>query len=114
MADKMDKLIAEYGVALDGDTITTPGKFEGENASILYWYDAMMNGDGDVIDCPDCEQDDDSVSCLDCTLRNEGDQFEIFPADRDELDIPEDAKYAVLWHSEQGFEHLEYIHESIA
>jgi hypothetical protein len=72
----------------------------------------MLEGDGDPIYDNEGEEsaavnagdyEGDSYAVI-------GDQFVI--NDRDRIDcetIPMEAIYAILWHSEQGFEHLEYV-----
>jgi hypothetical protein len=32
-----------------------PGKFEGESAATFYFYDAMLNGDGEILQLSECE-----------------------------------------------------------
>lgn len=43
-------LAKEYGYTVSAaNTIVSPGKFEGEHVSTLYFWDCYMNGDGDLV-----------------------------------------------------------------
>lgn len=76
--------------------IRDPGKFEGEHQDIIYWHDAVMDGGGFVV------WDEDTETCA-------ADFFEITDEDRANLSHPDKCrKYAILWHSDLGFESLEY------
>ena len=74
---------------LSSGIITDPGKFEGENWQILYWYDALMSG-----------FTDDSGDAWDAMKVTEEEKliFNLDPA----------AEYAILFHSDTGFVGLEY------
>jgi hypothetical protein len=83
------QLAQEQGFALRNDIITNPGRFEGEHVSILYWEEAMMNGD--------------------CTHEEEFAEFTITPDDLAACPgIPADAKHARLTHHDSGFVTLSY------
>lgn len=86
MAQLQDYTVNTHGI------ITSPGKFESEHVDVLYWYDALMNGDGDG----DPEQDDIWTMA-------------ILDTDRAVcLSIPPAATVAQLWESDSGFVHLSY------
>lgn len=72
-----------------------PGKFEGEHWSIVHWYQAMLDGMGD-----EPFYDGDDVAA---------DVFEVSDVERAAFMLDESDQFAVLWHSGQGFESLEYI-----
>ena len=92
MTQHMQKLAEGYTLSPKG-TILNPGKFEGEPVAILYFWEAMLNGMSDNGD-------------------SNFDAFDLIPSDRLVCDsIPADAMRAYLYHSEQGFEHLEYSTE---
>jgi hypothetical protein len=72
---------------------STPGKFEGENPETAYYYDAMMNGDGEIISFGENE-----VYTI----------FEISEEEKDVFDLHVDMEknpvdYFSIWISEQGF-----------
>ena len=46
--DKLNKLALGY--TWDNGIVTSPGKFEGESISTLYYYDAYLNGNGAVME----------------------------------------------------------------
>lgn len=87
IADKVDELSADYSV----DEIRSPhtghivslGKFQGQPVEALYWYDAMMNGDGEMIQ-----------------------EYTVFEADADEqqfFGMPKDERFVFLYESNDGF-----------
>jgi len=77
------------------DWRTGPGTFEGEALAAAYYYDAMMNCDGEPVYCgEECIADGFAVSAEDRTLLG--------------AMIPDGADWAILHHSSQGFETLEF------
>lgn len=82
------------GVPLNG-YVYGPGKFEGEHWSIVHYWDAMMNGCGDE---PLYEGED----CV-------ADIFEVSDVERAAFALSDSDQFAIIWHSPQGFESLEYV-----
>lgn len=81
----------QHGYTLSpADTITNPGRLEGEHVSILYWESAFLDGMAD-----DSDENTDS--------------FTITPDDRAACPgIPADARTARLTHHDSGFLTLSY------
>lgn len=91
---ELANLVAEGGYTLtnDGYSIADPGKFEREPVEILYFYESMMNGGGDEFD--------------------EGwDAFYLSDEEKTAFDIMPEKAVAIIWHTESGFEELEYASE---
>lgn len=82
------------------DVIRSPGRFDEEHASVLYWYDAMTNGDGNLLYF---EDNGSSVTA-----------FDIDQADREPCGFPtgydsgRPARYCLLETTAQGFVLLTY------
>lgn len=99
--DTLRKAVKEYGWYRKADSNYGPtylarlGKFEGEHWSIVHWYDAMMNGAGDE----PFTEGEETVA----------DVFPVEDIERAAFMLKESDQFAVLWHSSQGFETLEYI-----
>lgn len=75
------------------EMVKGPGKFEGENAETAYYYDAMMNGDGEMV----CFGENEIYTV-----------FEISEEERDVFDLHTDIEknpidYFSIFTSEQGF-----------
>lgn len=63
-------LAKEYGYTVSAaNTVLSPGKFEGEHVSTLYFWDCYMNGFGDLVD-------DDLIV------------FDLSESEREHLDLP--------------------------
>lgn len=61
----------EHGYTISAaNTILSPGKFEGEHVSTLYFWDSYMNGDGELVG-------DDLI------------EFELLEHERENLGLPE-------------------------
>jgi hypothetical protein len=87
---ELEDLVVEggYTVSMEG-IINDPGKFEGEPAEILYFYEATMNGSSDE--------------------SGEGwDAFDLSEEEKMAFEIPAKYSVAVLHYSDQGFVNLEY------
>jgi hypothetical protein len=106
MNETLTNLAEGYTVDERG-IIRSPGKFEGESVSILYWYDAMMNGDGEPIE-PDDDDDYDADSCEDGDDEAIGCTFDVTPEECDLLALDTNTVRASLYYSEAGFVSLEY------
>ena len=98
-----DKAIA-YGFTDEtpSDGLHAPlGKFESEPYYILYFYDAMMNGDGEPLyttpDNPDCTCD--------------GTLLDVSADERAAFELDADTVAVVIWHSDHGFETLQELDE---
>lgn len=80
-------ILQNYTVGKDG-LITSPGKFENEMLYAPFFYDAMLNGEGDTeydgLDGPETS-------------------FKITAEDRKEFPELGRTKYVTIWESEQGF-----------
>ena len=77
--------------------IREPGKFEGQHRDIRYWYNAIMDGYGNAVSY-------DTEPFETCAT-----WFEITDEDREHLAHSDKSmRYAVIIHSEFGFEYLEY------
>lgn len=81
----LNSIKREFNVDSNG-LISNPGKFEAEPISTAYFYDTMLNGEGECI--------------------------EILPEDREILDnIPADMKYAHVIEDSQGFVTVEFTND---
>ena len=96
-------ILDEYKVDEHG-IIRNPGKFEGEMLYAPYFYDLIMNGDGDVeYDCSGCEiaEGGNRLACQEC------DRFmnvlKVDPEDIDKFPELEGAKEVTLYEDSQGF-----------
>lgn len=81
----------------DQDTFP-PGKFEGEAFYIAYYFDAVMNGDGE----PLYEDDYGDKECI-------GDLFDVTQEERDAFGLDPNTTHVVLWYSESGFVTLDEL-----
>lgn len=91
IASQVSELVHEYGLEVSNGVITTLGSFENESVEILYFHNAMMNGDtGD-------EYGDDWSAYL--TTETERECFGV--------DILE--PFAILSWTNKGFYGLEYV-----
>lgn len=77
--------------------IVKPGKFEGEPWWILYYYDAMMNGDGAIVDYEDGGD----------TFESAETRFEVEPAERTAFGLKPTTKAVILSQDGNGFAHVE-------
>jgi len=94
---EIDEMALEYRVDENG-LIRTPGSFEGEHKDILYWHAMSMDGMGESLD-----------------NYSDGSGSEAHPVDavkREALLLEEDACWAVLSWSSNGFYSLRYITDS--
>ncbi len=89
--DTLEQALEETkDLRLKDGLIISPGKFEGERWDIIYWYSIFLDG------------------CCD----DSGDAWDSIIVDEEErilFGLAEDAAYAILWHSVQGFVGLNYI-----
>jgi hypothetical protein len=95
---KARALAIEYGY-LDDSTayqgLRAPlGKFEGEPFYTPYFYDLMMDGEGEPLYVDD---------------RCEGTLFDVWVSEHKAFELDAGTVAIVLWHSEQGFETLEEL-----
>ena len=79
------------------EQVKGPGKFEGEPAETTYYWDRMLEGDGDSVarwsdDDPDGE----------CEPVFDGELFEVDCEESEAFDLPI-GSYVVLWTDSQGF-----------
>ena len=82
----------EYGYTEVNGQLTAPlGKFESEPYYAVYFYECMMHGDGEGL-----------MSGENC----DGDIFALSREEWKAFDLDPDTTHVVLWHSDQGFEHL--------
>ena len=80
------RLAREYGFSRGRFPL---GKFEGEPIDVIYWHDAMLNGDG-----------------------SGGTGYDLFDVSDDEriaFDIPEALTHAILEYSDAGFVGVDYV-----
>jgi len=93
------KLIEDY------DLNKYPGKFEGEPDYTEYFYELMMNGDGEPHYFGEGDEDFADDVFNDTTVEHT--QFEITPEDIAKFPELKGHKIVKLYHSDQGFEHIE-------
>ena len=97
---KARALAIEYGYQDDSTVdpyrgLRAPlGKFEGEPFYAPYFYDLIMDGDGEPLYADD---------------RCEGTLFYVSVSEHKAFELNADTVAVVLWHSEQGFETLEEL-----
>ena len=97
---RYEEACESFGVSPDMDESMPLGKYEGEPKEILYFYESMMNGDGEPV-----YSGEDLVA----------DQFELSAEERKAFGpfSWNGPVFAVLWHSDQGFETLEFRSEPV-
>jgi len=86
------KLALDYGYSTG--MVAPLGKFEGEPWYAVYYYDAMLNGDGEPMYAGE--------QCL-------GDLFEVTSEEREAFGLDPSIMGIALWHSDIGFETLELL-----
>ena len=76
--------------------IAPPGKFQGEPYYVMYFWDAMLDGDGEPIY-------DDGREVYSLT--------EVTDDEREAFELDKSTVAIALWHSDQGFVTLEELNE---
>ena len=87
-------LVEGYTLDSLGEKIQSLGKFEGEPAEILYWYACGLDGGED-----ESGYNGEAVDWSAFALERE---------EREAFGLASDISWAILHHSDAGFEHLEY------
>jgi hypothetical protein len=101
----------EFGYELDGDTIVSPGKFEGEAWFAPIVYEWMLDGDGELVSAEYDESHDEFPSYW---------IFSVTDTDRREFGLDESIVWITLTESDQGFVYVkswtseEYLTETQA
>lgn len=85
-----------YRTGTDGNLYAPPGKFESEPYYILYFYDAMMEGDGEPL------YSDENY---------DGTMFDVTADEREAFELDAGTVAVVLWCSDQGFRSLQELSE---
>lgn len=90
----------EFSYELDGDTIVSPGKFEGQAWYAPIVYEWMMDGDGEIRDINHECDDSDGCQCEDIPSYT---LFTLTDTDRAELQLGPGATSITLFTDDQGF-----------
>jgi len=88
VSSPFDPSLSPEAIASYRDSCSCPGKFEGEQPETVYYYSAMLNGDGEALE--DLDEDAGVMS------------FTISPEEAAAFSIPEGGRF-LLWESNEGF-----------
>lgn len=105
-----EEILKDYTVNAQG-VITSPGKFEGEMLYAPYFYDMLLNGDGDPMyaDPPEdiSDEDMDSWEMVDDLLYT---SVEVEDGDRAQFpELGPDTVEVRVYESDSGFVHIEEV-----
>jgi len=98
------QILEQYTIDRHG-TIRSPGKFEGEMLYAPYFYDALMDGDGEEVYAPlpeNCSEEEAELWESDDSLLYT--TFQV--SEKDRLEFPElepETQYVAVYESESGF-----------